>query len=307
MKNIFIPIRNLRASKDKSNFENYLGTATEARYEYRGTEPFSNKHKMALPQSGCVSVIPDMCCTSSVATLVAPASSSPSRKRRNSQSLLAIRLRFGIMLIICGLTFASICRADVKNESAKTPVEFKAPAYGAKIELKLEDGRIIKGMFLEIAQEKVYVEAEGPVKLSFDRNEIAANSRWQFFKADYDKKLAEQTLEADRQNKLKTKSIYANDLPKDKLKHKLNTINIPRVDFEDITIADAVKYLREQSKQLDPEGDVINIYLLLPPEKKSEVVDLVLTNKTLGEAIYFLCRAANLKLRIDKYAVVISK
>ena len=93
---MLIPIRNLKASNDKSNFENYLGTVTEARYEYRGMEPFSNKRKRALPQSGCVPVIPDMCCTSSVATLVAPASSSPSRKRRNSQSLLALRLRFGI-------------------------------------------------------------------------------------------------------------------------------------------------------------------------------------------------------------------
>ena len=91
-----IPIRNLKASNDKSNFENYLGTATEARYEYRGTEPFSNKRKRALPRSGCVSAMPDTCCTSSVATLVAPASSSPSRQRRAPQSLLAVRLRFGI-------------------------------------------------------------------------------------------------------------------------------------------------------------------------------------------------------------------
>ena len=55
---MLIPIRNLQVSNDKSNFENYLVTATEARYEYRGTEPFSNKRKRALPRSGCVSAIP---------------------------------------------------------------------------------------------------------------------------------------------------------------------------------------------------------------------------------------------------------
>ena len=93
---IFIPIRNLKASKGKSNFENYLGTAMESRYEYRGTESFSNKRKRALPRGGCVPAMPDMCCMSSVATLVAPASSSPSRQRRYSQPLLTLRLRFGI-------------------------------------------------------------------------------------------------------------------------------------------------------------------------------------------------------------------
>ena len=91
-----IPIRNLKVSKDKSNFENYLVMPTEARYEYRGTETFSNKLKRALPRSGCALVMSAACRMSSVATPVAPASSGPPRQRRNSQSLLALRLRFGI-------------------------------------------------------------------------------------------------------------------------------------------------------------------------------------------------------------------
>ncbi|MHB9138103.1 MAG: hypothetical protein ACYC4Q_01725, partial [Victivallaceae bacterium] len=36
------------------------------------------------------------------------------------------------------------------------------------------------------------------------------------------------------------------------------------------------------------------------------VVNLILTNKTLGEAIHFLCQAAKLKFRVEKYAVVIA-
>ena len=212
-----------------------------------------------------------------------------------------------VLIIIGCLVFASVCRADARNEAAKIPDEFKVPAFGAKIELKLEDGRTIKGMFVEVTPEKVYVEVEGPVKLGFDRNDIAAGSRWQFFKPDYDKKMAALALAEQKRNELKAKGINPDDLPKNKLKQKLSTIIIPRVDFEDTSITDAIKYLREQSKQLDPEGVGINIFLMIPPENKNDVVDLILTNKTLGEAIYFFCRAANLKLRIDKYAVVISK
>jgi general secretion pathway protein D len=140
------------------------------------------------------------------------------------------------------------------------------------------------------------------------------------------------------------------DMPENKIQQKLKSIKIPRIDFEDVTIPTAVKYLREQSKQLDPEGVGVNIFLRLAPEgddKKaaaprpaaapaaapdgaapaegaapaaegtaevakseepmnSQVVNLILTNKTLGEAIHFLCQAAKLKFRVEKYAVVIA-
>ncbi len=158
------------------------------------------------------------------------------------------------------------------------------------------------------------------------------------------------------------------DLPENKIQQKLKSIKIPRIDFEDVTIPTAVKYLREQSKQLDPEGVGVNIFLRLAaegddkkagaapaarpaaapaapaaapaadgaaapapaaapadgaapaadgaaadgaaaaaaPDANSAVVNLILTNKTLGEAIHFLCQAAKLKFRVEKYAVVIA-
>lgn len=120
-----------------------------------------------------------------------------------------------------------------------------------------------------------------------------------------------------------------------KIQQKLNGIIIPRIDFEDVTIPTAIKYLREQSKQLDPEGVGVNIFLRLKPlestgkkaaaqpaeggegggdaatneieDKKFSVVNLILTKPTsLGEAIRFLCQAAKLKSRVEKYAVVIA-
>ncbi|MFA6714658.1 MAG: hypothetical protein WC082_08940 [Victivallales bacterium] len=137
-----------------------------------------------------------------------------------------------------------------------------------------------------------------------------------------------------------------------KIKEKLKSIIISRIDFEDITVETAVRHLREQSKQLDPEGVGVNIFLRLkaPDVKDSalaaakpvnkevavaadgggeaadeeddedaaaqpaaaagdigkSVIDLVLEKKNLYQAIYFLCKAANLNFRIEKYAVVIA-
>ncbi len=135
------------------------------------------------------------------------------------------------------------------------------------------------------------------------------------------------------------------------IQEKLKSIIIPRIDFEDITVPTAIKYLIDQSKQLDPEGDGVNIFLRLTPtaadatvkqqqqtqgnfdggfdqpgqaeqaarpaqtaqatqpDFSSEgvpVVNITLENKSLGEAIYFLCKAAKLKYRVEKYAVVIA-
>jgi Bacterial type II and III secretion system protein len=143
--------------------------------------------------------------------------------------------------------------------------------------------------------------------------------------------------------------------PVSKIRQKLKSIIIPRLDFEDITVETAVRHLREQSKQLDPEGVGINIFLRLevPKVKDSaldrgtetageggeevavaadeeedeedeeddeeesdeeeggggagkKVVDLVLVKNNLYQAIYFLCKTADLKFRIEKYAVVIA-
>lgn len=160
------------------------------------------------------------------------------------------------------------------------------------------------------------------------------------------------TAENTAENKELLEKPVSKELTENKIQQKLNSIKIPRLDFEDVTIPTAIKYLREQSKQLDPEGVGVNIFLRLAPDadkkpadaatpaptpdaagadaaaaaaaadaaaattaavdnKPAEptntaVVNLILTNKTLGEAIHFLCQAAKLKFRIEKYAVVIA-
>ncbi len=138
-------------------------------------------------------------------------------------------------------------------------------------------------------------------------------------------------------------------LAENKIQQKLKSIVIPRIDFEDVTIPTAIKYIREQSKVHDPEGEGVNIYLRLArpdeltgeggtgvpgtqtPRRPAEItttfdennleggenydgpattaentLNFALNDKTLQEAIYFLCRAANLRMRVEKYAVVVA-
>lgn len=146
------------------------------------------------------------------------------------------------------------------------------------------------------------------------------------------------------------RSMWAEQVPKElpdnKIQQKLKSIVIPRIDFEDVTIPTAIKYIREQSKVHDPDGEGVNIFLRLalaeegaagerrpaaprtvdttvppnfgeaggeegvsydgPAATTETTLNFALNDKTLQEAIYFLCRAANLKMRVEKYAVVVA-
>ena len=125
------------------------------------------------------------------------------------------------------------------------------------------------------------------------------------------------------------------------LQQKLNSIIIPRIDFEDVTITAAVKNLRDQSRQQDPERLGVNIFLRssgvgqqtaaqnpgdeLPPapqpqpqqfnnnaegdgnaEDNEQRITLLIQNKSLMDAIIKLCDTAKLRYKVEKYAVVLA-
>lgn len=145
---------------------------------------------------------------------------------------------------------------------------------------------------------------------------------------------------------------------------KIRSITIPRVDFEEVTIPTAIKFLQEESKRNDPEGVGVNIFLRrassLPaettaqqqspdgapmdpaaagaapaaapvpapapaaapaaggegataaaggevdPEANAKKINLIITKKSLFDALRYLCDAAGLKMRVERYAVVIA-
>ena len=116
------------------------------------------------------------------------------------------------------------------------------------------------------------------------------------------------------------------------INRKLKDIIIDHIEFEDVTIPTVVKYLKQRSKDRDPEKVGINIFLRLSSgdataapagdaakpadgaapaaapaaSGSSATVTMVVDDIPLGEAIRYICRAANLKSRIERYAVVIA-
>ncbi|HOK03692.1 MAG TPA: tetratricopeptide repeat protein [Victivallales bacterium] len=115
------------------------------------------------------------------------------------------------------------------------------------------------------------------------------------------------------------------------IQKKLNEIIIDKIDFDEVTIQAAIKYLKIRSRERDPEGKGVNIILRMstgaeltkptaPAEGNADggaepapttpatvpTITMLVDNIPLGEAIRYICRGANLKYRIEKYAVVIA-
>jgi general secretion pathway protein D len=96
------------------------------------------------------------------------------------------------------------------------------------------------------------------------------------------------------------------------INRKLDEIIIPRVDFRDATIREALDFLKQRSIALDiteqdPSRRGINIVLKVPadsPEAESRIT-LSLNDIPLRAAIDYVAKAANLKLKIEPYAVAV--
>ncbi len=93
---------------------------------------------------------------------------------------------------------------------------------------------------------------------------------------------------------------------------KLEKITIPKIDFTDSSIVEAIGFLRKRAADLDeseadPKRKGVNIVLKLPPDSPdaSYPITLSLQNVPLGAALDYVSRAANLKTKIERHAVVI--
>jgi len=123
------------------------------------------------------------------------------------------------------------------------------------------------------------------------------------------------------------------------IQKKLSDIIIDHIEFEDVSIPTVVKYLKTRSRELDPEKQGVNILLRLntgeggaapaaapaadgaaapadggaapaaaPAGNGGAVptITMLVDDIPLGDAIRYICRGANLKYRIERYAVVIA-
>ncbi len=124
------------------------------------------------------------------------------------------------------------------------------------------------------------------------------------------------------------------------LQKKLDSIIIPKIDFEDVTVASAVRNLRDQSRLHDPERLGVNIFLRqsnnalliersqsvdgqmggmggqpgfdMPPQDADmqpaveRRITMSASNRSLMQVIATLCNESKMRYRVETYAVVLA-
>ena len=94
------------------------------------------------------------------------------------------------------------------------------------------------------------------------------------------------------------------------INRKLDDIIIPRLNFTDATVREAIEYLRDVSAQqdrdpMDASDRGVNIVLKLDSAAASQTITIDLANIPLREALDYITRLSNLKIKVEPYAVLI--
>ncbi|MBX9742371.1 MAG: hypothetical protein K2W99_02370 [Chthoniobacterales bacterium] len=93
---------------------------------------------------------------------------------------------------------------------------------------------------------------------------------------------------------------------------KLNSFIIPNINLENVSIGEAVDYLKQKSCEQDPLQKGINIFLKLPTSEITSsnpalpLITLQLNEVPLYVALDYVAREANLTMKLDSYAVALS-
>jgi general secretion pathway protein D len=90
---------------------------------------------------------------------------------------------------------------------------------------------------------------------------------------------------------------------------KLDEIVIPRISFTDATLREVIESIREQATRLDSADEAgnrgVNIVLKLDDAAASQTITIDLANLPLREALDYVTRLANLKIKVEPFAVLI--
>jgi general secretion pathway protein D len=87
---------------------------------------------------------------------------------------------------------------------------------------------------------------------------------------------------------------------------KLRSIVLNNVNFNEATIEDAVRYLTEETRRLDPDGTGINFIIQSDKVKQqSKPFSLRLSNVPVGDLLRYITNLANVRYRVEEYAVFI--
>jgi len=143
---------------------------------------------------------------------------------------------------------------------------------------------------------KMNVDAEVAHRSSNQERQTEVREAWtQRFQVD--KELgAGQTIETQP---VKKSSGYD-------LEQRMRSLILKQVDFTDASIEDAVKFLTEQSRQVDPEGRGINFLIKSEDVKQqAKTFSLKLSNVPVGEALRYITSLTGLRYRAEEFAVFI--
>ncbi len=77
------------------------------------------------------------------------------------------------------------------------------------------------------------------------------------------------------------------------------------LDFNNATIEEATNFLSVESKRLDPNKKGVNFIIQPEASSSAKPVTLTLNNVPLGEALRYVCQLANVKYKVQDYAISI--
>jgi general secretion pathway protein D len=88
------------------------------------------------------------------------------------------------------------------------------------------------------------------------------------------------------------------------LDQKLKDIYLS-LDFNNATIEEATNFLSIESKRLDPDHKGVNFIIQPEASTSAKPVSITLNNVPLGEALRYVCQLANVKYKVQDYAISI--
>ena len=90
------------------------------------------------------------------------------------------------------------------------------------------------------------------------------------------------------------------------LYNRLNELMIDHIEFDGSDITSAISYLRQHSKDLDPQGEGFNIIVPQSEKYADKTITLHLDQIPLYEVIRYICKITGLNFRIDETDKIIT-
>jgi len=147
--------------------------------------------------------------------------------------------------------------------------------------------------------------------LAAQQEEIQSEAMRAFREGDYAtaKSLFESLLAVDPRNpaaRTYLRAIAVREGSGPTLLSALRKINIPSVDFRDVSVREAVAFVAQKVDELSGGERSLNVVWLVPPETTQDKrVTLSLQNVPAAEVLRYIGDASDLKFTYDAYAVKI--